>query len=82
IGEHIINQAGAAKIAPRVKDGRSVLAAVDKSIAESDSLGDYVGRIAIDKHGNICSGSTSIAQSLYAYADGELINTFFQVIML
>ncbi|MDE4948917.1 isoaspartyl peptidase/L-asparaginase, partial [Francisella tularensis subsp. holarctica] len=73
IGEHIINQAVAAKIAPRVKDGMSLLAAVDKSIAESDRLGDYVGLIAIDKHGNICSGSTSISQTLDAYADGEQI---------
>ncbi|MBK2110253.1 isoaspartyl peptidase/L-asparaginase [Francisella tularensis] len=82
IGEHIINQAVAAKIATRVKDGMSLQIAVDKSIAESDSLGDYVGLIAIDKHGNICSGSTSIAQTLYAYADGEQIKTFYQEKML
>lgn len=78
IGEHIINQAVAAKIATRVKDGMSLSQAVDKSIAESDVHGDYVGLIAIDKQGNICSGSTSVAQTLYAYADGKNIKTFYE----
>ncbi|WP_150466460.1 isoaspartyl peptidase/L-asparaginase [Francisella sp. SYW-9] len=77
IGEHILNQAVGAKIATRVKDGMGLSEAVDKSIAESNKLGDYVGLIAIDKKGNICSGSTSVAQALYAYADGEKIKTFY-----
>ncbi|MED7788026.1 isoaspartyl peptidase/L-asparaginase [Francisella sp. 19X1-34] len=77
IGEHILNQAVGAKIAIRVKDGMTLSDAIDKSIVESDELGDYVGLIAIDKKGNICSGSTSIAQALYAYADGEKIKTFY-----
>ncbi|AIT08970.1 asparaginase [Candidatus Francisella endociliophora] len=78
IGEHIVNQAVAAKIATRVKDGMPLDKAVNKSIAESDDLGDYVGLIAIDKQGNICSGSTSIAQTLYAYADNQGSKTFFE----
>lgn len=78
IGEHIINQAVAAKIATRVKDGMQLSEAVDKAIAESDQFGDYVGLIAVDKKGNICSGSTSVAQTLYAYADGQNIKTFYQ----
>ncbi|QEO57195.1 isoaspartyl peptidase/L-asparaginase [Francisella marina] len=78
IGEHIINQAVAAKIATRVKDGMSLSQAIDKSIAESDVYGDYVGLIAIDKKGNICSGSTSVAQTLYAYADGNDLKTFYE----
>lgn len=77
IGEHILNQAVGVKIATRVKDGMNLSEAVNKSITESDELGDYVGLIAIDKKGNICSGSTSVAQTLYAYADGEKIKTFY-----
>ncbi|MED7818608.1 MULTISPECIES: isoaspartyl peptidase/L-asparaginase [unclassified Francisella] len=77
IGEHILNQAVAAKIATRVKDGMDLSEAVNKSIAESDELGDYVGLIAIDKKGSICSESTSIAQTLYAYASENEIKTFY-----
>ena len=78
IGEHIVNEAVAAKIATRVKDGMLLQEAVDKSIKESDDLGDYVGLIAIDKDGNICSGSTKIAQTLYAYAEEGAIKTFYE----
>ena len=78
IGEHIVNEAVAAKIATRVNDGMSLQKAVDKAIKESDALGDYVGLIAIDKDGNICSGSTKIAQTLYAYAEESAIKTFYE----
>ena len=78
VGEHIVNQAVACKIATRVKDGASLHQAVDKSIAESDEIGDYVGLIAIDKKGNIYSGSTTVAQTLYAYAEENNVKTFFQ----
>lgn len=78
IGEHIVNEAVAAKIATRVKDGMTLKDAVDKSINESDELGDYVGLIAIDEHGNISSGSTKIAQTLYAYAEEGKIKTFYE----
>jgi len=78
IGEHIVNEAVAAKIATRVKDGMSLQRPVDRAIEESDELGDYVRLIAIDKDGNICSGSTKIAQTLYAYAEEGSIKTFYQ----
>lgn len=78
IGEHINNESVAAKIATRVKDGMQLKSAVDKSIVESDELGDYVGLIAIDKKGNICSGSTKVAQTLYAYSDENLCKTFYE----
>lgn len=78
IGEHIVNEAVAAKIATRVKDGMLLKEAVDKAITESNELGDYVGLIAVDKDGNICSGSTKIAQTLYAYAEEGKITTFYQ----
>ena len=81
IGEHIVNEAVAAKVATRVNDGMSLQEAVDKAIKESDALGDYVGLIAIDKDGDICSGSTKIAQTLYAYAEGNAIKTFHEQIL-
>ena len=52
--------------------------AINKSIAESDSTNDYVGLIAIDKDGNICTGTTKIAQTIYAYHDGNQYKTFLQ----
>lgn len=77
IGEHIINQAVAAKTSTRVLDGMDLSVAAKKAIAESEVLGDYVGLIAIDKNGNIANGSTSIAQTIYAYHDGQNCKTFF-----
>ncbi len=77
IGEHIINQAVASKTHTRVQDGLALSKAIDKAIVESDELGDYVGLIALDQYGNIASGSTKIAQTLYAYHDGIKSKTFF-----
>ena len=56
----------------------SLSQAIDKSIAESDVYGDCVGLIATDKKGNICSGLTSVAKTLYAYADGNDLKTFYE----
>lgn len=78
IGEHIVNQAVAAKVHTRVKDGMSLKKAVEISIKESDELGDYVGLIALDHQGNLSVGSTKIAQTLYAYHDGESVHTFLE----
>lgn len=78
IGEHIINQAVAAKTHTRVKDGMSLDAAVKLAIDESDRLGDYVGLITLDHNGVIATGSTKIAQTLYAYHDGLASHTFFE----
>ena len=78
VGEEIINKAVGAKVHTRVKDGMPLAEAVKRSIAESDVDGDYVGLIAIDSQGNICTGTTSIAQTLYAYYDGEKYRTFME----
>ena len=76
VGEHILNQAVAAKITTRVADGMNLQSAVDKTISESNEFGDYVGLISLDKEGNICSGSTDVAQTLYASCDNGAIKTF------
>jgi L-asparaginase len=77
IGEHIVNAGTAVKINTRVKDGMDLSSAVEKTIAESDDLGDYVGLIAIDSSGTIISKSTSSAQALYAFHDGQVSETFY-----
>lgn len=77
IGEHIVNQAVAAKTHTRIKDGMPIEQAVKIAIQESDELGDYVGLIALDQDGNIATGSTKIAQTLYAYHDDVVIRTFY-----
>lgn len=78
IGEHIVNLAVAAKTHTRVADGMPLITAVNKAIQESNALGDYVGLIALDQHGNITHGSTDIAQTLYAYHDGDKCKTFYE----
>lgn len=77
IGEHIINQAVAAKTHTRVRDGMNLDIAVAKAVEESDELGDYVGLIALDRNGQIAIGSTKIARTLYACHDGQSSRTFF-----
>jgi L-asparaginase len=77
IGEEIINKAIATKIHTRVLDGMSLSDSINKTIAESDLDHEYIGLIALDKFGNIYSGSTKVAQTLYAYHDGTKHNTFF-----
>lgn len=76
IGEEIVNKAIATKVHTRVLDGMQLADAVKRSIAESDVDGDYAGLIAIDASGNICTGTTKIAQTLYAYYDGNAYKTF------
>lgn len=78
IGEEIINKAVAAKVHTRVKDGMDLQEAITRSIEESDLDDDYVGLIAIDQFGNIDTGSTKVAQTLYAYFDGSDYRTFLE----
>ena len=78
IGEEIVNKAVATKVHTRVKDGMTLEGAVSRSINESDLDGDYVGLIAIDAAGNISTGTTKIAQTLYAYYDGTNYHTFLE----
>ncbi len=78
IGEQIVNKAVAPKVHTRVKDGMSLDQAVRLSIEESEVDGDYVGLIAIDRHGNVQTGTTRIAQTLYAYFDGSDYHTFLE----
>jgi L-asparaginase len=80
IGEHILNNATAVKIATRVEDGMGLDMAVNKSIQESDLSGDYVGLISIDMSGVVSHGSTEVAQTLFASHDGSEIKTFYSLV--
>lgn len=80
IGEEIVNKAVATKIHTRVLDGMSIADAVSKAIKESNATNDYVGLIAIDSNGNVCTGTTTVAQTLYAYYDGNGYRTFLEEI--
>lgn len=80
IGEEIVNKAVATKVHTRVMDGLDLSVAVSRSIAESNLDDDYVGLIAIDAAGNVCTGTTTIAQTLYAYYDGSGYKTFLEEI--
>ena len=78
IGEQIVNKAVAAKVHTRVVDGMDFSLAVDRSIAESNLDNDYVGLIAIDASGVVKTGTTKVAQTLYAYYDGNQYHTFYE----
>jgi L-asparaginase len=78
IGEQIVNQAVAPKIHTRVKDGMALSKAVDQAINESNQIGDYAGFIQFYHNGEIKTGSTDVAQTLYAYCDGQNMSTFYQ----
>lgn len=78
IGEEIINKAIAAKIHTRVYDGMQLANAIERTINECNDDGEYVGLIAIDNEGNIETGTTKIAQTLYAYHDGLTYHTFLE----
>ena len=76
IGEHILNNATAARVDTRIQAGMQLDDTVAQTIEESNVSGDYVGLIALDAAGNIQAGSTDIAQTLYAYCDGARTRTF------
>jgi L-asparaginase len=76
-GEHIINQAVAARIVTRVEDGMTLSDSVAKIVEESNAYNYRFGLIALDHHGNMVVGHTNkIDAVLYASYDGEALRTF------
>jgi L-asparaginase len=78
IGEHIINQAVAAKIVTRVQDGMTLQQAVDKTIDEGREHQYYFGLIGLDVEGNTVVGKTLREDFAIVYAsyDGEKLCAF------
>lgn len=77
VGEHIVNQAVAARIATRVEDGVALSEAVTRTISAADSLGYRFGLIALDENGRIEIGQTRKATVLFAAHNGDGSHTFF-----
>lgn len=75
-GEHIVNQAVAARIVTRVEDGMPLQAAVDKLMREANRHNYRFGLIALDKFGHMVVGSTKNVDVLYARHTGQRIDTF------
>ncbi len=72
VGEDIIDECLAAKIAIRVTDGMSLQAAVDKSFAEGENRKRDFGAICLDVNGAIAWGKTT-SVLFAAYHDGAKI---------
>jgi L-asparaginase len=72
VGEDIIDECLAAKIAIRVTDGMSLQVAVDKSFAESKARNRDLGAICIDASGAIAWGKTT-SVLFAAFHDGTKI---------
>jgi len=77
-GEHIVNQAVAARVVTRVEDGTSLQDAVDKLMREANKHKYRFGLIALDKFGNMVVGNTKNVEVLYAHHDGKRIKTFLR----
>jgi L-asparaginase len=72
VGEDIIDECLAAKIAIRVTDGMSLQAAVDKSFAEGENRKRDFGAICLDANGAIAWGKTT-SVLFAAFHDGTKI---------
>jgi L-asparaginase len=77
-GEHIINQAVAARIVSRVEDGMPLKQSVDKLIEEANQFHYRFGLIALDVKGEMIVGQTENVEVMYAYHDGQAIRVFRQ----
>lgn len=77
-GEHIMNQAVAARIVTRVEDGKKLETAVNHLITESDKMEYHFGMIALDVKGNVVVQGTKDVNVLYATHDGKQIETFLK----
>lgn len=77
-GEHIINQAVAARIVTRVEDGLTLGESVDKLMEEANQFKYRFGLIALSKEGEIVVGHTTDTEVLFAYHDGDIVKTFLK----
>lgn len=77
-GEHIVNQAVAARIVSRVEDGMSLEDSVEKMMRDSDQMRYRFGMIALDRAGHMVVGNTKNVDVLFAKHDGEEVETFLK----
>ncbi|MEZ5671592.1 MAG: isoaspartyl peptidase/L-asparaginase [Thiotrichaceae bacterium] len=78
IGEHIINQAVAAKIVSRVQDGMTLQQAVNRTLDEGREHQYHFGFISLDVEGNMIVGKTLREDFAVVYAsyDGDKLCVF------
>lgn len=75
VGEDIVSNATAAKIAVRVSDGMSLEQAFEKTFSELKEIDGLAGAVAIDKNGNIFH-QDSHPTMVYASYDGSNFDVF------
>lgn len=75
VGEDIVSNATAAKIAVRVSDGMQINEAFEKTFNELKEIGGFAGAIAIDRDGNIFH-QDSHPTMVFASFDGEEFEIF------
>ena len=75
VGEDIVSNATAAKIAIRVSDGMSISEAFDKTFQELKEIDGFAGAIAIDKNGTIFH-QNSHPTMVFASYDGNEFEIF------
>ncbi len=75
VGEDIVSNATAAKIAVRVSDGMSLEQAFEKTFSELKEIDGLAGAVAIDKNGNIFH-QDSHPTMVYASYDGSNFEVF------
>lgn len=75
VGEDIVSNATAAKIAVRVSDGMQINEAFEKTFNELKEIGGFAGAIAIDRDGNIFQ-QDSHPTMVFASFDGEEFEIF------
>lgn len=75
VGEDIVSNATAAKIAVRVSDGMQINDAFKKTFNELKEIGGFAGAIAIDRDGNIFQ-QDSHPTMVFASFDGEEFEIF------
>lgn len=68
IGEQIVNQAFAARVAVRVEDGMELKAAMERSIQEASALGHIVDAIAISRSGPSVNWAAGGTEPYFAWA--------------
>ena len=76
VGEHIVNQASAARVAIRVGDGMPLADAVAKTMDEASGRHWLVGMICADREGNLAYGQSKGINVLFAMHDGARTKTF------
>ena len=76
VGEDIVNQASAARVAIRVADGMSLAEAVAKTMEEASARRWLVGMICADREGNLAYGQSAGINVLFAMHDGARTKTF------